>query len=184
MLVWNILFVLILLIIWVVSGGFITETAIKLSPYTNTDASLNHAYWSAFWTAFITWLLVILIIIAIIGIIALFGSGIGEAAEAGELIESGVYRSRTVNRGISWFSVVSLIVALIFVGITGVLSAVAANNIRQSPNFNALNNDLQKAYNSAIIAACLCLGSGGLLIIGIIIYFIVSTTHTTKVKTN
>lgn len=187
---WNILFGIILLIIWVIAGGFITETAVKLAPYKNTDSFLNHAYLSAFWAAIITWILVVVLVIlailSVIGVITLFGSGVGEIAESGELIGEGVYRNiqPTVHQGISWFGIIFLVVALILVGITGVLAAIAAHNIAESPNFNALDNNLQKAHNSAIIAASLSLGSGGLLIIALIIYLIIEATTTPKIKTN
>ena len=185
---WNILFATILLIIWVLSGGFITETSIKLTPYKDRDSFLNRAYWSAFWASFVTWTLVIisiiLVILAIVGVGALFGSGAGEAVEAGELVESSNASQalKVTNQGISWVAILFLVVALILVSVTGVLSAIAANDIRQSPNYTVLDANLQKAYDSAIIAACLCLGSGGLLLIGITTYSIIRIVHSSTNK--
>lgn len=196
---WNILFAVILLIIWIIGGGFITESSVNLTSYKDKDSFLNRAYWSAFWAAFITWTLVIifiiLVILAIVGVGALFGSGAGEAAEAGELAESTEGANNSLLRkysksskpsksrqGIPWFTILFLVVALVLVGVTGVLAAITANDIRQSPNYSTLDVNLQKAYDSAIIAACLCLGSGGLLIIGIITYFIVGIVRSNNSK--
>ncbi|CAH6419025.1 Hypothetical protein HVR_LOCUS213 [uncultured virus] len=208
---WNFLFGALLVIIWVVAGGFVTKANVQLSDYKNTDEYLHRAYWFTFWAAFVTWTLVgifiILVILSVLGVVALFGSGAGEAgvaaeggvegAEGGEALESESVKSRSAraqnvikspqeqgafNEGISWITIGFLIFALILVGITGVLAASAASSMIKSPNYNPSISKLNTAYTDCIIAACLCLGAGGLLIIGIIVYFIVGEQRKKKLE--
>ena len=182
---WNFVFGAILIITWIIAGGFVSQANTLLRPFQDRDNDLQRAYTFTFWAAFVTWFLVVLfillIILSILGFVALFGSGVGEAgaaAEEAETTESLAYRNIYSNpsiteTGISWFTIGFLIFALILIGITGVLSAIAASSIANSPHYNPSVNDLKKAYDNCIIAASLSLGIGGLLIIGIIIYFVV-----------
>lgn len=188
---WNFLFGAILVILWIISGGFITQANVFLDPYMNKDNNLHDAYWYTFWGAFVTWTLIgifiIIIILSVIGVVALFGSGIGEvgvAAEEGAVVEEGalsragnIYRSpqgqNVISTGVSWFTIAFLIFALILVATTGILAALAASSISKSSNFKPDMSKFNTAYTDCIIAASLCLGAGGLLILGIIIYFII-----------
>jgi hypothetical protein len=135
-------------------------------------------------TWFLIALFILLVILSVLGVVALFGSGVGEAgvaAEEGSVAEES-YTSRylnsqqgqdNINTGISWFTIGFLFFALILVSITGVLSAIAATDIAASPNYDPSVPNLKTAYNDCIIAASISLGAAGLLIIGSIIYFIV-----------
>ena len=202
---WNFAFGALLVIIWIVAGGFITKTNVLLGPYKNDDDNFNNAYWYSFWAAFVTWTLIgifiILVILSVIGVIALFGSGVGEA---GAVAEGGIAATEgaetvtlagvgkksasskegkgAISTGISWLTIGFLIFALILVGITGILSALTASSMVKSTNYDPSNDKLKNAYNNAIIAASLCLGAGGLLIIGIIAYFIVGEQRKRKIK--
>lgn len=203
---WNFLFGAILVIIWIIAGGFITQASVYLEPFKDKDSDFNSAYWYTFWGAFVTWFLVgvfiILVILSVVGVVALFGSGIGEAglaAEEGAVLEEGAYAESSIyNRargalrspqgqnlisgGISWLTIGFLVFALILIAITGVLAALAAAAMHNSKNFDSNNNKLNTAYNNCIIAASLCLGAGGLLIIGIIIYFIIGEIRQSRIN--
>lgn len=179
---WNFLFGAILVVIWIVAGGYVTQASVYLTSYRNNDDNLNTAYWFTFWAAFVTWFLVgvfiILVILSIIGVAALFGSGVGEvglAAEGAEgaEFEQAAFRSSNTSGGFSWLTIIFLLFALGLVITTGVLSAIAANSIAQSPNYDPNNDTLKTAYTDCIIAASMCLAAAGILIIGTIIYFII-----------
>lgn len=181
---WNFAFGAILVIIWIIAGVFITRASILLTSFRDTDDNFHRAYWFTFWAAFTTWALIaifiILVILSIVGVVALFGSGVGEAGLLAEGAEGESALSQfqgvdgqLVTQGISWLTIAFLIFALILVSITGVLAAIAAYSLAASPKFDRSNENQNTAYIDCIIAASMCLGAGGLLIIGIIIYFIV-----------
>lgn len=192
----NFLFGFILIVCWIISGVYVTTASIDLTSFRDTDDNLHRAYWFTFWAAFTTWALitifVILVILSIIGVVALFGSGVGEAAEAGEAAESESFFSQAsqygqspegqslVTSGISWLTIGFLILALILVGITGVLSTIAASSMAASPNFDRSNQNLNTAYIDCIIAASISLGAAGILIIGIIVYFVIGYRNEQK----
>lgn len=173
-----------LIIIWIIAGGFITQSSVLLHPTRDKDPNLHRAYWYSFWAAFVTWTLVaiflILIALAIFGVVGLFSTGVGEEATAADYVAGNA--ESAVTSHISWVTIGFLIVALILVFVTGVLSALCADNIRKSPNYKPTDKDMQKAYHNAIIAASLCLGAGGLLIIGLIAYFIINYQENKKAQ--
>lgn len=200
---WNFAFGFILVLVWIVSGGYITQANVYLDSYKNRDADFNRAYTFTFWAAFVTWFLVglfiLLVILSVVGVVALFGSGVGEAGAAAEGAEAteGMELSRsgrareylkspegqnTISGGVSWFTIGFLIFALILVGTTGILAALAASSMIKSPHYNPSVKKLKTAYTDCVIAASLCLGAGGLLIIGIIVYFIVGFQREKKVE--
>ena len=192
---WNFLFGAVLILIWIIAGGFITQSNVFLHPYRNDDSDMHRAYWFTFWGAFVTWFLIglfiILIILSVVGVIALFGTGAGEVGAvaegaegaslaAGEAEESYFSRymstpqgQKNTNTGVSWITIVFLFLALLLVGVTGILAAIAATSMIKSSKYNPSVSRLKTAYINCIIAASLCLGAGGLLIIGIIVYFII-----------
>jgi hypothetical protein len=139
------------------------------------------------------------VILSIVGVVALFGSGAGEAgvaaegAEASEIAASSKSAQASqylqseqgqglVSQGVSWLTIGFLLFALVLVGITGVLAAVAASNIKQSLTYKSNIPQLETAYTDCVIAASVCLGAGGLLIIGTIIYFIVGYEQEQKIQ--
>lgn len=189
--VWIFLLAVILLTIWIITGGYVTQANVYLTPYKK-DPDLSQAYGDTFWAAFITWLIVgifvLLVILAIVGIVALFGTGVGEvgvAAEAGGVAEESSAVSEVQSkpgfnynqykpgaRTISWTSFIFLLGAIILVGVTGIYAAAAARHIAASSMYNPNNYKMKKAYDNCIKAAVLSLGSVGLLIIVTIGYFI------------
>lgn len=174
----------VLLVIWAVSGVFITSANVKLGSYNNLDPYLNNAYWNTFAAAFVTWTLIGIIIILLIlvyaGGVALFSSGIGEVGLAGVGAEEAVSKillQETVNSlnnkldeknetiGATNKTLAILGISLFLVTVSGVLSAVSASQIVKSPNYSKDDKKLHAAYNDCIIGACLCLGSAGILLI-------------------
>ena len=195
---WNFLFAAVLMLIWIIAGGFVTQASVFLTPFKNKDDDLNRAYWFAFWAAFITWSLVgifiILIILSIIGVVALFGSGVGEAevaVEGGAVTAEEIGAAKVaksskgkgaVSTGISWFTIIFLGFALILVTTTGILAAIAASSMIKSSNYDPSNHKLSTAYTDCIVSASLCLGAAGILIIGIIVYLIVGEQKKKKIQ--
>jgi len=190
--VWNFLFASILIILWIISGAYVTQASIFLTDFSDTDDYLHRAYWLTFWAAFTTWgliaIFIILVILSVIGLVALFGSGAGEAevaaSEAEEAYSISNYQnlatSSNINTGISWFTLGFFVLALILVTITGVLAAISASSINSSPNFYQETVRLVSAYHDCIIGASLCIGSASILLIGIVIYFIIGIRRTNE----
>lgn len=195
---WNFLFGFILVILWIISGSYVTRASIYLNSYKNMDEFLARAYSFTWWASFVTWFLVavfiLLIFLSVIGLVALFGSGAGEAgvavegAEGAEVAETGTLararslREKIPDEGISWFTIGFLIFALALVSTTGVLAAIAATDMTYSSHFNPSISKLKTAYNDCIIAAVISLGAGGILVIGIITYFIVGYTREQRIE--
>lgn len=169
---WSFLFGLILMVIWIVAGVYITQTNIILRPIHGDDPDLTSANDYAFWAAFVTWFLVsafiLLAILSVFGVVELFGAF--EAVSAS-------------SKGISIFTLLFLGFAFALVTVTGVLSVISAVDIAKSPIYsNNPSADLQRARTDAIIAACLCIGAAGVLIIGGIIYLIVGYRKQRKIN--
>ncbi len=168
------IFAFLLIIVWIVSGVYITAASTKLFSHRNDHPQLNTAYWFCFWAAFVTWgliaLFILLVILAIVGLVALFGSGAGEAMAAAQQY-GGTISADTLSVGLSWFTLAFLIFALILVIVTGILSIGASTNIAGSKSDN---DDVQQAYKDCIIAASISMGAAGILIVGTIVYVIIS----------
>ena len=191
---WNFAFGAVLIIIWIVAGGFVTQANTYLHHYRNDDKYLNSAYWYTFWAAFVTWFLIgvfiLLVILSIIGVVALFGTGVGEAGVAAEAAEvesaeslgKGKQSGKILGKSISWFTIAFLVFALSLVAVTGILAAIAASDMVKSPNYDNTNRKLKSAYESCIISACVCLGAAGLIIIGIIVYVAIGLQKKKKIE--
>ena len=184
--VWGIIFIVILLLIWIIAGGYITQANVYLGEFKNNDDLFKQAYDYTFWGAFITWTLVgifiLIIILAIFGVVALFGSGAGEAEVAAgeeESIYSKAYKQYQQNNsadqeGISWLTITFLFIALVLLSVTGILAAISAEDMTKSHFFDQNNNNIKVAYNNCVIAAILCLTSVGLIVLGLIGYMFAS----------
>ena len=179
---WGILLIVVLIVIWIVAGGYITQANIKIRKFEGNDPFFKKANDYAFWAAFITWFLVtlfiLLIILAIAGVVGLFSTGAGEAEVAAEGAEedeeSNLYKQYSRSRGgISWSTIIALIFTIVLVSITGILAALAAEKLKQSSNFTESNIDMKIAYDDCVIAAIMCLGTAGLLILSVIFYFFI-----------
>jgi len=173
-----------LIVIWIISGGFITQTSVLLHPFRNKDPKLHNAYWNSFWAAFVTWTIVaiflILIALTLFGVIGLFSTGVGEEAATTNYLTGDAQSLASSN--ISWLTIGFLVLALILVFVSGVLSALCASNIKKSPNYKPTDPHMKKAYDNAIIAASMCLGAGGLIIIGLIAYLVLNHQENKKIQ--
>lgn len=187
----GIILAVVLILIWLVAGGYITQANIKIRGFEGDDVFFRKANNYAFWAAFITWFLValfiLLIILAVVGVVGLFSTGVGEAAEVGEAGEAAEeessasklykqYQNTQGNQdqgGISWSTIIFLFFATVLVSITGVLAALAADQLKQSHLFMESNADMKTAYDDCVITAIICLGSVGLLVLGVIFYLFI-----------
>jgi hypothetical protein len=181
---WYIFLIILLLVIWVVSGGYMTQTSILLTNYKNVDNNLSSAYWYAFAVAFITWTLVILAIFGLAGLF-FFAPEIAVAStEAAEASFTTPQVGMLASQAASTITVLSIIIALILVFVTGILSALTATNIVGSSNYKTSDLNLSKAYNDSIVATALSLVTGILLIIFMVSYFVSKHVETSKVAEN
>src|SRR5579862_2094241 len=125
---WEIFLAVVLIIIWILAGIFITQANVYLGPFKNIDSFFLTAYNYTFWAAFITWFLValfiLLFILAIVGVIGLFSTGAGEAEVAAgeeESLAAKYYRqyqatqTQPTSQGISWSTIIFLIFALFLI---------------------------------------------------------------------
>jgi hypothetical protein len=197
---WGIILAVVLILIWIIAGGYITQANIKIRGFEGNDQFFKTANNYAFWAAFITWFLValfvLLIILAIAGVVALFSSGAGEAGEAEAAVSEEEttyskfykqYQKSTMSNNsnpsedtISWSTIIFLFFAFVLVGITGVLAALAADQLKQSHLFTDSDPNMVTAYNDCIIAAIICLATDILLILGIIFYFFIGWYESNK----
>lgn len=183
---WSFLITTVLVVIFIVVGGYMTQAADYLRGYRKQDPLIDKAYRYCVYVAIIVWSIVALVIIiislAVTGIVALFSTGVGEvgvAAEAGEgaTVEEGASRNFTGNNpnlgsGISWITFGFLILAMILVTIAGVLAAQAAAALKSSPKYNPDNRYKVKAYDNCRTSAILSLGAVGLLLLSVTFYLL------------
>lgn len=175
---WLIAFLILLLVIWIVAGGFITQASIYLTPYKGKDDYLNSAYWFTFWAAFVTWFIVaVVIIIIILGFVAIgeTGGAIVESGQAEQVVSTG-------KKGASAVLISFIVVVLLLAIITGILAAIAASDMHKSSNIDLAASKPKTAYTDCIVAASLCLGAIGVIIIGGIIFIIVKVNQSNKQK--
>lgn len=165
----NFIFFGILLLVWAVAGGFITQATVFLQNYKNSPYT-STAYKYGVIVTCITWIL-----IGITAIVICIGIGTGTIAAAGAAAEEAI-----ATGSISYVAIFALVIAIILNMITGVLSVYMALNIAKSPKYSSSNHTLSTAYEYSIIGACMCLISVGILIIGMIIYL--TTKHQQKMK--
>lgn len=176
---WNYILAIILFIIWIIAGGFLTQSNVFLRAYRHDDQYMHAAWVYTLAAALVTWILIfifiVLFILAIVGVVALFGSGVGEVGIASQGLAGGQIPidSNMLGTGISWLGIAALVFALILVFINGILAALAAEQMVKSPNYTSNNERLKKAYDNCKIAAIMSLLAASLLIIGLITYIII-----------
>jgi len=178
------IYVILLLIIWIIAGGYVTQANVYLRSYKDLDDNLMKAYSDTYKAAFVTWfivaLVVLLVILAVAGVITLFATGVGEVAAGAEATEAAeateeenaAKKSLKGNYNLSWVIIIFLIIAIALTSTTGIFAALAAQNISSSSNYNSDVYKLKKSYDNCLIAAVLSLGAVGLLIVGVLTYYI------------
>jgi len=170
---------IILVVIWIVAGVFITQANVKLHDYKNEDDPYAHPAWTySFWAAFTTWTLVgIFTILLIAGLLiggALFATGIGETEVAvtgvAKAAQDGI-RTATgaVKPHISKLAIAALVVGVVLATTTGILSAMTAVDVRKIGTYDS-DSVLKEAHDEAVKAAVICLTSVGLTVVAGVSY--------------
>jgi hypothetical protein len=161
----------------IIAGVYTVRAAIAVTNtkgYEN-DQTLQLAHSDLTWASVVAWisvgLVVAVIVFAFAGGVALFGSGVGEEAM---LLQGG----GGVERGFSPFLIFLVIVSAILALTVGTLSARAATRIRSSSTYDSSTGS--PAYQAAVIAAVLGIGSFSLFVIALIAY--AAIRHHQKVK--
>ena len=156
---WSILYIIILIIVFLISVGLITQASTKIGD-NQTDPNLQYAYKITTTIAVIIWVSIALLIIGFIGgLIAYFYSG----AEEASLVESYANASQS-----SWWDTISYIVFIIIfiiLIVIGIYSAIAAVYISKYTGYKN-SVDILIAFDDCCYSAGLSLGTI-LLIIGI-----------------
>ena len=175
--------IFVLIVIWIIAGVYISMTSAKLGPYSingslskEGDSFIQKAYTYATWAAAITWIILILIIIglilSVIGVVALFSSGVGEAAEAYSAAGGDPYSAAVgaAGLGLSWLAIFFMVLLIGLLITTGILSSLTLTNIAQSKLYQK-NAAVTAAYHDSLITMVLTFGSLFLLIIGFLLYY-------------
>lgn len=195
--VWVFLVGLVLLVLWIYIGGLVTQANVYLTSYRKTDTNFAAAYRDTFKAAFITWTIVgiflLLAALSVAGVVALFGSGVGEVAVAGEggaiaaegsavaaegageasLQDQLLRAQHTPNllAGVSWVTIIFLVCAIVLVLVTGYYALRAANSLASSSNYNNGNHKQVTAYDDCRRSAVLSLGTVGAMLLVVIVYY-------------
>lgn len=162
---WSIFANIVLIIIYITAGIYISSASSILKSLNDTgDPFFQSAYKYATIAAVVTWILLILAIIGLIAFIYFYIDTGGEiAVVAGEIAS------------VSGWSLLFLIIILLLIFIIGGLSAKAANDVSSSSKYNPNIPEMASAYHNSIIAAVLALGAGSFvllwLIVDLIYYF-------------
>jgi len=175
----NFIFAAVFLTILIISSVYAIKAERRVYSHRNKDKHLNAAFRELIASAIMTWAVIgialILIVLSAMGVIAIFGSGEGEAAEGVEALVDGAPKKHG-----TWETSLFLGGSVILTGVVGGLSAAAAVQIHKSPLSkigedpkNDTERDLQKAYTDSVISAVLALVSVGVLVIGFIVYTVI-----------
>ncbi len=106
----NILIISVLLLLWVIAGGYVTTASALLNPYKDKSEDYGRAFGTSTAAAVITWVLVGFILIggvlAFLGVgalfVGLFGSGVGEAgAGVAAVGEGGLLAAEGAEAGVA-----------------------------------------------------------------------------------
>ena len=150
------IFSIFLLILYLITAGFITHASILLGPNT-ADPEIDIAYHYATWCSVIPWLLLGFSILGLILYIYLSVETGGEL----QLVKSQA-------EGSSGWWTFFFIIMLVLISISGILAAACVHHIQISNLYIAGNVAVVSAFSSSLITAILCLGIIIILIGGLI----------------
>jgi len=171
-------FIILLIVVYLVSAIYITKASKILNNYKTADSDLDQAYHYAYLGATVLYVLIGLTIgvfvIAIIGIALLYKSGAARDAASTATQGGAVLKTKAANSGVSIITILAMIIAIGLVGATGVFAAAAASYISRSSLYSQNSSTLKPAYDDCIIAACVSIGTIGLLIIALITYVVLT----------
>lgn len=157
----DVILLLVFIIVFVTSAVCILITNFNISNKKNSnDPDLVLANKYSFYATLASWLIIGLVIV--VAIIAAFSGGL-------------VAVSRFVTAHPVFVNIASMFILSILILGTGVLALLSAVYIRRSSEYNTYTN-IRSAYEYAIIAAALGVGTVGLMII----FFIVRTVLSVK----
>lgn len=176
--------IFVLIVIWIIAGVYISMASAKLGPYSingssskEGDSFIQKAYTYATWAAAITWIILILIIagliLSVIGVIALFSSGVGEAAVAYSAAGGDSTAVGAAGSGLSWLAIFFLVLLIGLLITTGILSSLTLTSIAQSKLYQK-NAAVTAAHHDSLITMVLTFGSLFLLIIGFLLYYLLT----------
>ncbi len=150
-----------LIILYIITGYFITQASTYLYSYSD-DPNLYTAHKLATISAVIPWMLIALTILGVILYFYFYAESGGELQLASKL-----------SKGESWWPTIFFIVMLALISLTGGLSAASAHYIQIS---NSTVQQVKSAYYDTIISSVLSL----VIVIFILIYICYQTfsTHT------
>ena len=155
---WTRLFNIFLIILYLITGFFITKSSVYLNPYTN-DVNIATAHKYATWSSVLVWFLLAFTIIGIVLYFVYYAEGGAEL----QLVQS--------QASSGWGATLFFIIMLILLTITGILSAAAAHYIQISSPYTGGNKDVAIAYTDAVVAACLCIGIVLLVLVAIAVIY-------------
>jgi hypothetical protein len=157
---WSTIISVILLVIFLISGVLITNAAINIASFQDTDVFFQNAHYYATWAAVVIWGLFSL---TIIGIGAYIFYTIFYAVEVPEaqIISS---LSKPAESSGSWNILFSILIFILVI-IVGALSAAAAWNFDQSKNYNPNVPQQYRAREELLVTAILSLSATGLILI-------------------
>ena len=162
--------IFVLLLLWIITGGFITEANIYLDKYKDSNTYLNKAWKYTFAVAFMTWFIVAL---AIIGIVALvFGGGEALGIKFAKSQQNNLKKGKLPN--IELYIIIFFLFALSLLIISSVLAVVSYTEIEKNLKLqNGINNnDINKAYTSTKYGFIFGFISVGLALILLLVYII------------
>lgn len=165
------IFNIFLILLYFVTGFYITQCSVYLNNYTSSDVNIATAYKYAFSASFIPWTLLGIFIVVLAGFIIVTvqtGGADLKAAQQSALKSGG-------------WATIFFIIMLVLITITGILSAAAAHNIGISSTYAGGNADVALAYRDAIISASVCIGIV-ILIIGALIYLYWQSRQPEEIK--
>jgi len=163
--------IILFLLLWLYSGYLITASNVScgsLKKKYKGDSNIVNAYnWSVS-AAVTTWVLFGLALLGFILLIISLPFG-GFEVLMGVGIFDGIFL-------VKWGPMIIFFCLGGLLLVTGICSVMASINIHASVNYDFNNSDFKRAYNDAVIAACITLGTIGLLA-GALVLHIVLKKH-------
>lgn len=154
---------IVLIIIFLVSAGLLTQASTKIGP-NNTDSNLSRAYKITTWISVLTWVILLLIIL---GLALYFWVYAEEAPEVTALNYYNQIKEQPQSLGI--FLSLFLFIVMLLILVVGIFSVMAAIDISRYSGYKT-SADIYRAYEDCAISAVLCLSAFGITI-GIILYY-------------
>lgn len=168
-----VIFIAIFIIMWLVTGFYISFANTAIGKVKNDNDS-NAAYDWSLSAEIITWTIVSIAVVGGIILVILFFLG-GDVILGGEMLLTAGSQGKLI-KGITLFVLVVIAFLLL---ITAVCSMMSALDINKSPSFDPTDSNYNKAYKYSIIAAVLAFAT---LVSLPFILIIMHIFHSEKIK--